>query len=354
MISFIVAALVFSLAISTHAQSSGIGPFLCQAGNCDQFARCMDQIAECDGPGAPVIQDVLQRAMSAARDIPISLILSDGDVGANTFGDLPPAVDCEPKGQGGARTWGYKARGKKTFQGGSIELNENLSPILFCSTFVHELTNLVQQLTVPRNKLSVPLCNGSPRGSDPGDREAIANENIYRESCSCPPGQCCPAVAPRCYYGCCEESACESSPPAGGAAARQIAGTCTECGDGIFTPVLEQCDTTAPLDGQACLPEDCHAPGTESECTCTYCNPCAGKQAGDQCYWGAVAGGNGWCTATIEGDLVCHSENRIFCFQYDSCTSSSQCGTEVWERCIAMNGRCGLEGTCQHWIHGCP
>lgn len=175
------------------------------------------------------------------------------------------------------------------------------------------------------------------------EADAVQVENIYylyHHDCNC--------LCPRYQY----EAPCDDPDPLALARASDSSRTdqweadCSTpriacCGDGMFHYQYEQCDPTAPLQGQACPASQCAAVGSANECTCQPCSLCAGKKAGDQCHFGPVGGANGYCQQTIEGDLVCHTDDRTFCFQYNGgfgttaadCTDSSQCGGS---RCLEM------------------
>ena len=127
-----------------------------------------------------------------------------------------------------------------------------------------------------------------------------------------------------------------------------------QCDPGIGTEDFPNLIPPADNGGLSCGPV-----GSTKACKFTNFGECFVE--GALCKDASIGGAQGWCTRTIEDDLVCHTDNRIFCFQYDAenCDSSDVCagkanGDPKRSRCMDRGtSGCGHKnpGFCSWFIH---
>lgn len=158
----------------------------------------------------------------------------------------------------------------------------------------------------------------------------------YSEECdpsanASTPDQICPASL-------CRKADCQCS-----------CGPVGDCGNGILDPG-EQCDPGDGFTGpvlNSC--QSCGPAGSPKACQCVKPYECF--EPGKQCYCGpyCIGGNTGYCTPTPDGINVCHTDNRIFCFQKVPafCTSGQECRDRGNLECV-KNDDCGVPWVCDH------
>lgn len=237
-------------------------------------------------------------------------------------------------------------------QGNAVVQEEDLSALMLANLYRSK-----EQKCCWRKAYSAPTSQS--RKSLPSLEDALQSFANSLTKGACQPSNPLQFVAPPVRAEWSQKACCGEAPLQrfDAASAQQ----CSSCGDKFFTPALEECDLSAPdsPSGQACPLSQCGEPGSLNECRCGSCTlPCAHKFAGEMCNAGPVAGSTGHCTPTVAGDLVCYTEGRIFCFQFEWCNIDSDCSGGG--PCIADRGtalRCTgqpFAGYCPHWIWGCP
>lgn len=125
------------------------------------------------------------------------------------------------------------------------------------------------------------------------------------------------------------------------------AGEACDPGNDTASRILGACD--------ACGPSN-----STDACKCIPLGRC--YNPGEQCFTAAfdIGGNRGYCTPTVEGDNVCHTEGRSLCIQWEGsfCSSTADCcngNPECDRRCLYNRHDCAWwepfgEDVCSHFI----
>jgi hypothetical protein len=194
----------------SFAQLPNLLPLRCSSASCDRFRECVRRIESCDDPKLDALFAKLYQYARPPNRVELFEDDTTGTVSCEG-GTTPPPAACLGSREACGSFGVYEGDARKTYAA-KVGVNRKIvDDDVFCSHFIHEVTNTVQRFeqATSGKKPSPALCAGTPAASDPGDGEALENENSYRRNCTC--GR----LQPRCYYGCCGDNACGAQPPNG-------------------------------------------------------------------------------------------------------------------------------------------